>query len=295
MHIAVLPVARALRSTPAALSFQQTLLMSAAATTRMVTPEDFPSTFDNSLLRELRGEPPGKDPHESREVTEAHYTRVPPTVSAPKPALVAFAPDVAASIGLDPAACKDSAEFLQLFAGQLPKGIETWATCYGASFAGNYGGQRGDGRAVTLGMVRRRTTRVKRNHPLSRSLRKCCLIHVFRFLACLCCRALLSAAVRCSRGVGSPTQPMSGALEVQLKGAGVTPFSRRFDGRAVLRSCVREFLASEHMVTDTHTAPAPQTPTRAEGRRTSNLGRPPACLCNARWSSQACSSPSPCL
>ena len=172
MHIAVLPAARALRSTPAALSFQQTLLMSAAATTRMVTPEDFPSTFDNSLLRELRGEPPGKDPHESREVTEAHYTRVPPTVSAPKPALVAFAPDVAASIGLDPAACKDSAEFLQLFAGQLPKGIETWATCYGASFAGNYGGQRGDGRAVTLGMVRRRTTRVKRNHPLSRSLRK---------------------------------------------------------------------------------------------------------------------------
>ena len=34
---------------------------------------------------------------------------------------------------------------------------------------------------------------------------------------------------------------------MQLKGAGVTPFSRRFDGRAVLRSCVREFLASEAM------------------------------------------------
>ena len=27
----------------------------------------------------------------------------------------------------------------------------------------------------------------------------------------------------------------------------LTPFSRQFDGRAVLRSCVREFLASEHM------------------------------------------------
>ena len=36
-------------------------------------------------------------------------------------------------------------------------------------------------------------------------------------------------------------------LEVQLKGAGKTPFSRQFDGRAVLRSCVREFLASEAM------------------------------------------------
>eukprot|EP00438_Fugacium_kawagutii_P018176 Skav226120 [mRNA] locus=scaffold1047:150307:151332:- [translate_table: standard] len=33
--------------------------------------------------------------------------------------------------------------------------------------------------------------------------------------------------------------------ELQLKGAGRTPFSRNFDGRAVLRSCVREFLASE--------------------------------------------------
>ena len=35
--------------------------------------------------------------------------------------------------------------------------------------------------------------------------------------------------------------------ELQLKGAGRTPFSRNFDGRAVLRSCVREFLASEAM------------------------------------------------
>ncbi|CAE8646819.1 unnamed protein product [Polarella glacialis] len=35
--------------------------------------------------------------------------------------------------------------------------------------------------------------------------------------------------------------------ELQLKGAGRTPFSRQFDGRAVLRSSVREFLASECM------------------------------------------------
>jgi len=34
-------------------------------------------------------------------------------------------------------------------------------------------------------------------------------------------------------------------LELQLKGAGPTPYSRRFDGRAVLRSSIREFLASE--------------------------------------------------
>jgi uncharacterized protein YdiU (UPF0061 family) len=35
--------------------------------------------------------------------------------------------------------------------------------------------------------------------------------------------------------------------EIQLKGAGPTPFSRRGDGRAVLRSSLREFLCSEAM------------------------------------------------
>ena len=36
-------------------------------------------------------------------------------------------------------------------------------------------------------------------------------------------------------------------LELQLKGAGPTPYSRRGDGRAVLRSSIREFLCSEAM------------------------------------------------
>lgn len=39
----------------------------------------------------------------------------------------------------------------------------------------------------------------------------------------------------------------SGRWELQLKGSGKTPFSRGSDGRAVLRSSVREFLASEAM------------------------------------------------
>jgi len=37
------------------------------------------------------------------------------------------------------------------------------------------------------------------------------------------------------------------AYEIQLKGAGPTPYSRRADGRAVLRSSVREYLMSEAM------------------------------------------------
>ena len=43
--------------------------------------------------------------------------------------------------------------------------------------------------------------------------------------------------------IDSPTGPM----EVQLKGAGLTPYSRMGDGRAVLRSSIREFLCSEAM------------------------------------------------
>ncbi|QLG87976.1 YdiU family protein [Chitinibacter bivalviorum] len=41
------------------------------------------------------------------------------------------------------------------------------------------------------------------------------------------------------------TDPNGTHWEMQLKGAGPTPYSRRGDGRAVLRSSIREYLASE--------------------------------------------------
>ena len=47
--------------------------------------------------------------------------------------------------------------------------------------------------------------------------------------------------------LGEMVTPGGATLEVQLKGAGPTPYSRRADGRAVLRSSVREFLCSEAM------------------------------------------------
>jgi uncharacterized protein YdiU (UPF0061 family) len=49
-------------------------------------------------------------------------------------------------------------------------------------------------------------------------------------------RAILLGEVRGRGGIG---------WELQLKGAGRTPYSRMGDGRAVLRSSIREFLASE--------------------------------------------------
>ena len=45
----------------------------------------------------------------------------------------------------------------------------------------------------------------------------------------------------------APSVSPEGAYELQLKGAGMTPYSRMGDGRAVLRSSIREFLCSEAM------------------------------------------------
>ncbi|KAI5288743.1 hypothetical protein KEM54_004926 [Ascosphaera aggregata] len=44
------------------------------------------------------------------------------------------------------------------------------------------------------------------------------------------------------------SNPVTGKrYEIQLKGAGLTPYSRFADGRAVLRSSIREFIASEYL------------------------------------------------
>jgi uncharacterized protein YdiU (UPF0061 family) len=48
-------------------------------------------------------------------------------------------------------------------------------------------------------------------------------------------------------GLGQVAARDGARWEIQLKGAGPTPYSRRADGRAVLRSSVREFLCSEAM------------------------------------------------
>jgi serine/tyrosine/threonine adenylyltransferase len=47
--------------------------------------------------------------------------------------------------------------------------------------------------------------------------------------------------------LGEVIAPGGQRWDVQLKGAGPTPYSRRSDGRAVLRSSIREFLCSEAM------------------------------------------------
>jgi uncharacterized protein YdiU (UPF0061 family) len=74
--------------------------------------------------------------------------------------------------------------------------MNPYAACYAGHQFGNWAGQLGDGRAITLGEL--------------------------------------------ETSAGN-------TWELQLKGAGPTPYSRRADGRAVLRSSVREYLMSEAM------------------------------------------------
>ena len=47
------------------------------------------------------------------------------------------------------------------------------------------------------------------------------------------------------RYLGEVATEANGRWELQLKGAGKTPYSRASDGRKVLRSSIREFLCSE--------------------------------------------------
>ncbi|MGO1071689.1 protein adenylyltransferase SelO [Lysobacter sp. CA199] len=149
--------------------------------------------FDNAFVRELPGDPdtgPGV-----RQVFEAAYSRVDPTpVSAPR--VLAHSAEMAAVLGFSDAEVA-SAEFAEVFGGNaLLPGMLPYAANYGGHQFGQWAGQLGDGRAISLGEA-------------------------------------IDADGR--------------RWELQLKGAGPTPYSRSADGRAVLRSSIREFLCSEAM------------------------------------------------
>jgi serine/tyrosine/threonine adenylyltransferase len=159
----------------------------------MDTPTLNTLAFDNRFTDALPADPTPEN--RRRQVYEACYSRVTPTpVAAPK--VMAVSREVAASLGLSEADCM-SEDFAQVFGGNaLVKGMDPYAMCYGGHQFGNWAGQLGDGRAISL---------------------------------------------------GEALTPSGEHLELQLKGAGPTPYSRMGDGRAVLRSSIREFLCSEAM------------------------------------------------
>ena len=153
----------------------------------------FDLRFDNAFVRELPGDP--EQGARLRQVDGALYSRVDPTpVAAPR--LLAHSAEMAVTLGFS-AADVAAPEFAELFGGNaLLDGMQPYAANYGGHQFGNWAGQLGDGRAISLGEV------------------------------------INAAGER---------------WELQLKGAGLTPYSRGADGRAVLRSSVREFLCSEAM------------------------------------------------
>ncbi len=149
--------------------------------------------FDNAFVRELPGD--GESGPRRRQVHGALYSRVDPEPVA-SPRLIAVSADVAALLGMREADVA-SPEFAQVFGGnKVLDGMQPYAANYGGHQFGNWAGQLGDGRAITLGETINAT-----GHR----------------------------------------------WELQLKGAGPTPYARSADGRAVLRSSVREFLCSEAM------------------------------------------------
>lgn len=149
--------------------------------------------FDNRFIMQLPGDRDGRPV--PRQVVGACWSPAAPTaVSAPK--LVAYSREMMDTLGLS-REFVESDEFAQIVAGNaLMEGMAPFAACYGGHQFGNWAGQLGDGRAISLGEV------------------------------------LNSAGER---------------WELQLKGAGRTAYSRHADGRAVLRSSIREFLCSEAM------------------------------------------------
>ncbi|HEY5636496.1 MAG TPA: YdiU family protein [Burkholderiales bacterium] len=148
--------------------------------------------FENSFVEALPADPETRNV--PRQVANASYTRVAPTpVKAPR--LLAWSAQMGEVLGLaTPPATGLAAEVLG--GNRVLEGMQPYAARYGGHQFGNWAGQLGDGRAITLAETR---------------------------------------AVDGTR------------LELQLKGAGMTPYSRGADGRAVLRSSLREFLCSEAM------------------------------------------------
>ena len=148
---------------------------------------------DQSFLENLPGDTNIKN--QPRQVLGALYSKVKPTPVS-KPKIVGSVSEVADLLGLNHADFETSAA-AEIFSGnRISDGMDPYAANYGGHQFGQWAGQLGDGRAITL------------------------------------CEIIGENSAR---------------WEVQLKGAGKTPYSRSGDGRAVLRSSIREFLCSEAM------------------------------------------------
>jgi serine/tyrosine/threonine adenylyltransferase len=147
--------------------------------------------FRNEFVENFEGDDSGD--RKPRQTPGKFYSKALPT-QVEKVTLLAWSDDLAAELEIPkPSSQKE----INVFGGnEVVPSMQPYAACYAGHQFGNWAGQLGDGRAITLGeLVTSKQTK----------------------------------------------------YELQLKGAGPTAYSRRADGRAVLRSSVREYLMSEAM------------------------------------------------
>lgn len=125
-------------------------------------------------------------------------------------------------------------QLLDSFSGcTVPDGADPVAHCYCGHQFGNFAGQLGDGRAISLGLVEAPQLQDDGAAGPPRPARKGDLHWL--------------ATGGSWEEISTAPEDVLGRWELQMKGAGQTVYSRGSDGRAVLRSSIREFLASEFM------------------------------------------------
>ncbi|MER3464634.1 MAG: hypothetical protein C4329_09780, partial [Chitinophagaceae bacterium] len=149
------------------------------------------ATYKNDFVAQFKGDTTGSA--KPRQTPGVFYGLIKPT-PVKEPLLLAWSDELAKELGLTRPT--DSKEIDLLAGNTILPNMKSYAARYGGHQFGNWAGQLGDGRAITL-----------------------------------------------SELITSQNKK----FELQLKGAGPTPYSRRADGRAVLRSSVREYLMSEAM------------------------------------------------
>lgn len=147
--------------------------------------------FRNDFVKNFPGDESGdKKP---RQTPGMLYSKALPTPVS-KVSLLAWSDELAKDLEIVKPETKEEIDILG--GNNITPSMQPYAACYAGHQFGNWAGQLGDGRTITLG-----------------------------------------------ERVTSTGQKW----ELQLKGPGPTAYSRRADGRAVLRSSVREYLMSEAM------------------------------------------------
>jgi serine/tyrosine/threonine adenylyltransferase len=128
-------------------------------------------------------------------LSTAFYTQLHPTPLS-HPYLIDFNTTVCDLIGFNPSNFQKEATIELLTGNAILENFVPYSAVYSGHQFGQWAGQLGDGRAITVAEVKTQKNEL---------------------------------------------------YEIQLKGAGLTPYSRMGDGRAVLRSSIREYLCSEAM------------------------------------------------